>query len=226
MACPSPLDAHVRAVHIRVPSEHVEDVMGKRDPRVDAYIGKSADFAKPILTHLRDVIHSACPDAEETMTWSAPHFEYKGMLGGMAAFKEHCAFGFWKGALVTGDATKGEAMGGFGRITKVSDLPPKAVLAGFVKKAMKLNEENVPRPKTKVPKPPKAEIPVPDYLAAALKKNRKAQATFDAFSPSHRREYLEWITEAKQEDTRRRRMAQAIEWMSEGKSRNWKYEKC
>lgn len=201
--------------------------MGKRDPRVDAYIGKSADFAKPILTHVREVVHSACPDVEETMKWSVPHFDYKGTLGGMAAFKAHCAFGFWKGALVTGEATKAQdAMGSFGRITKVSDLPPKAALASFVKRAMKLNEENVPRPKSKVPTLPKKEIPVPDYLVSALKKNRKAQATFDAFSPSHRREYLEWITEAKQEDTRRRRMAQAIEWMSEGKARNWKYEKC
>ena len=200
--------------------------MGTRDPRVDAYIAKSADFAKPILTHVRDVIHAACPDVAETMKWSAPHFEYKGMLGGMAAYKEHCAFGFWKGALVTGDATKGpEAMGSFGRLTKISDLPPRAALSGFVKKAMKLNEENVPRPKSKVPKPPRKEIAVPDDLAAALGKNRKARAAFDAFSPSHRHEYLEWITEAKQAETRQRRMAQALEWMSEGKSRNWKYER-
>jgi uncharacterized protein YdeI (YjbR/CyaY-like superfamily) len=199
--------------------------MGKRDPRVDAYIGKSADFAKPILTHLREVMHSACPDVEETIKWSMPHFDYNGALGGMAAFKKHCAFGFWKGALVTGDDAKSkEAMGSFGCITKVSDLPPKATLAGYVKKAMKLNEENVPRPKSKTAKPRK-EIPVPAYFAAALKKNRKAQAAFDAFSPSHRWEYLEWITEAKQTATRERRMAQAIEWIAEGKSRNWKYQR-
>ena len=201
--------------------------MGTRDPRVDAYIAKSADFAKPILTYIRDVVHSACPDVEETMKWNFPHFMYNGMLAGMAAFKEHCAFGFWKGALVTGDTKKGaEAMGSFGRITKVSELPSKTALAGYVKKAMQLNDERIPRPKTKVPKPPRKEIPVPDYFASALKKNRKAQATFDAFSPSHRRDYLEWITEAKQENTRQRRMTQAIEWLSEGKSRNWKYEKC
>jgi uncharacterized protein YdeI (YjbR/CyaY-like superfamily) len=201
--------------------------MGTRDPRIDAYIAKSADFARPILTHIRDAVHSACPDVEETMKWSFPHFMYKGMLCSMAAFKEHCAFGFWKGALVTGDTTKGtEAMGNFGRITKVSELPSKSAFAGYVKKAMQLNEENVPRPKTKVPKAPRKEIPVPGYFASALAKNRKAQATFDAFSPSHRRDYLEWITEAKQPETRERRMAQAIEWLSEGKSRNWKYEKC
>ena len=200
--------------------------MPNRDPRIDAYIEKSADFAKPILTHVRSVIHSACPDVEETIKWGMPHFEYKGMLGGMAAFKEHCAFGFWKHSLVTGDTTKGrEAMGGFGRLTKVSDLPPKATLASYVKKAMQLNEENVPRPKTKSPKGPRKEIPVPDYFVAALKKNGKAQAAFDAFSPSHRYEYLEWITDAKQEATRQRRMSQAIKWISEGKARNWRYQR-
>lgn len=198
--------------------------MGNRDPRVDAYLAKQADFAKPILTYLRDVIHAACPEVEETIKWGAPHFEYKGMLGGMAAFKHHCAFGFWKGSLVMGDSSKSsEAMGSFGRITRVSDLPPKATLAGYVKKAMRLNEENVPRPKTKLPK---REIPVPDDLALALKKNGKARTTFDALSPSQRREYVEWIVDAKRDETRRRRMAQAIEWLSEGKARNWKYEKC
>lgn len=201
--------------------------MPARDPRIDAYIARSADFARPILTHIRDVVHSACPDVEETMKWSSPHFMYKGMLAGMASFKAHCAFGFWKGALVTGDSTRGaEAMGSFGRITKISDLPSRTALAGYVKKAMQLNEENVPRPKTKVPRSPRKEIAIPADFSNALEKNRKARATFDGFSPSHRREYLEWITEAKQEDTRRRRMAQAIEWLSEGKSRNWKYEKC
>lgn len=180
--------------------------------------------SQPILTHLRDIIHAACPDVEETIKWGAPHFEYRGMLGGMAAFKQHCAFGFWKGSLVMGDSSKSsEAMGSFGRITRVSDLPPKATLAGYVKRAMKLNEEHVPRPQSKVPKPPKKEILVPDDFAGALKKNRKTQAAFDAFSPSHRREYVEWIAEAKQDATRDKRIATAIEWLAEGKSRNWKY---
>lgn len=201
--------------------------MATRDPRIDAYIAKSADFARPILTQIRDLVHSACPTVEETMKWSFPHFMYEGMLCSMAAFKEHCAFGFWKGALVTGDTTKGtEAMGSFGRITKLSDLPSKAAFARYVKKAMQLNEENVPRPRATAPKPPRQAIPVPHYFASALKKNRKAKATFDAFSPSHRRDYLEWITDAKQEETRQRRVAQAIEWLGDGKSRNWKYEKC
>src|SRR5688500_10593150 len=115
--------------------------MGTRDPRIDAYIEKSADFAKPILTHLREIVHSACPDVEETMKWSNPHFTYKGMLGGMAAFTEHCAFGFWKGSLIVPKTDDAGAAGHFGRITKISDLPPKKVIAGYVREAMRLNEE-------------------------------------------------------------------------------------
>lgn len=200
--------------------------MGTRDPRVDAYIAKSAEFARPILTHLREVIHGACPEAEETLKWSSPHFMYQGMLAGMAAFKEHCAFGFWKGALITGPdpEQRSAAMGQFGCIRSVADLPPKRVLAGYVKQAMKLNEEGVKQPRQKSGKP-KAVIPVPADLTAALKKNRKAREAFEAFSPSHRREYLEWITEAKSDDTRQRRIATAVEWMAEGKSRNWKYQR-
>jgi uncharacterized protein YdeI (YjbR/CyaY-like superfamily) len=197
--------------------------MGKRDPRVDAYIAKSADFAKPILTYLRDVVHETCPEVEETMKWSFPHFMYEGMLCSMASFKEHCAFGFWKGSLIVGDddGKSAEAMGHLGRITKLSDLPPKKVLAGYIRKAMALNESGA----KVAPKPKRArkELAVPDYLTAALKKNKKALTTFESFSPSHRREYIEWITEAKGEDTRQRRLEQALEWMSEGKPRNWKY---
>jgi len=202
--------------------------MGTRDKRVDAYVAKSAEFARPILTHLREVVHETCPDVEETMKWSFPHFMYEGMLCSMASFKEHCAFGFWKGSLIVEQdgAAAEEAMGQFGRITKRSDLPPKKVLAGYVRKAMALNESGVkPKPKQK-PKHPKKQLPIPDYLTAALRGNKKASATFDAFSPSHRREYVEWITEAKGEDTRRRRLEQAIEWMAEGKPRNWKYAKA
>lgn len=198
--------------------------MGTRDPRVDAYIAKSADFARPILTHLRDIVHAACPDVEESMKWSNPHFSYKGMLGGMAAFREHCVFGFWKGSLIVDPKTTGgeKAAGQFGRITMVADLPPKKVIAGYVKEAMRLNEEGVKAPARMKPKKPR-ELVVPDALAAALKKNGKARETFDAFSPSHKREYAEWVAEAKGEDTRRRRVETAIAWMSEGKPRNWKY---
>jgi uncharacterized protein YdeI (YjbR/CyaY-like superfamily) len=197
--------------------------MGTRDPRVDAYIERSAEFAKPILRHLRAVVHETCPDVEETMKWSFPHFMYEGMLCSMASFKEHCAFGFWKGSLIVEQdgETAERAMGQFGRIATLSDLPPKRLLAGYIKKAMALNESGVTaRPRLKQPR--KA-LSVPDYLAAALKKNKRAFATFEAFSPSHKREYVEWIAEAKGEDTRQRRLEQAIAWMSEGKPRNWKY---
>jgi uncharacterized protein YdeI (YjbR/CyaY-like superfamily) len=197
--------------------------MGTIDKRVDAYIAKSADFAKPILTHIRAVVHETCPDVEETMKWNFPHFVYKGMLCSMASFKEHCAFGFWNRQLVAGDAAGAEGdrgMGQFGRLTKVSDLPSKRILAGYIKKAMALNEQGVkPARSTK----PKKELIVPEYFIAALRKNKKALAVFERFPPSHKREYVEWVTEAKGEDTRNRRLAQAVEWIAEGKQRNWKY---
>ena len=197
--------------------------MGKRDVRVDAYISKAADFAKPILNQLREAVHASCPDVEEDMKWSFPHFMYKGMLCSMASFKEHAAFGFWKGSLIFGDHAKsGEAMGQLGRLTKPSDLPVKKVLAGYIKSAMALNDDGV-----KVARVPKRAAPravrVPEDLAAALKKNKKAHATFEGFSPSHKREYIEWITGAKTAGTRARRLETAVEWMGEGKSRNWKY---
>jgi uncharacterized protein YdeI (YjbR/CyaY-like superfamily) len=198
--------------------------MGKRDPRVDAYIAKAAGFAQPILTEIRETVHASCPDVEEEMKWSFPHFVYKGVLCSMAAFTQHAAFGFWKGSLVLGRGKNADAMGQFGRITKRSDLPSKNILAGYIRKAAALNEQGV-----KAPRAPKSAAPkiakAPADLAAALKKSKKAQAGFDGLSPSHKREYIDWITEAKSDETRARRLAQAIEWMAEGKSRNWKYER-
>jgi uncharacterized protein YdeI (YjbR/CyaY-like superfamily) len=197
--------------------------MGKKDPRVDAYIARAGDFAKPILTRLRAAVHSACPDVEEAMKWSFPHFMYRGMLCSMASFKEHAAFGFWKGSLVLGDKSKNaEAMGQLGRLTAVSDLPPKGVLASYIRKAAALNDEGVKVPrvaKRAAPKP----LRVPADLTAALNTCRPAHATFTAFSPSHRREYIEWISDAKSPETRARRLQTAIEWLTAGKSRNWKY---
>jgi uncharacterized protein YdeI (YjbR/CyaY-like superfamily) len=197
--------------------------MGSRDPRIDAYIAKSAEFARPILRHIRSVVHAACPGVEETIKWGSPSFMYKGMLCGMAAFKQHCAFGFWKGSLIVGPDGRNadEAMGQFGRITKPSDLPSKRALTGYIRQAMRLNEEGtaVKRP----PKRPKPPLRVPAELKRALEKNRKARETFEGFSPSNRRDYAEWISEARAEETRRRRLAQAIEWMAQGKPRNWKY---
>ena len=203
-----------------------ESSMGKRDPRIDDYIAKSAEFARPILEHFREIVHTACPGVEETVKWSMPSFEYHGILCNMASFKAHCAIGFWKGALLfEHSGTPGEAMGHLGRITKLADLPPKKELIRLVKEAARLNEEGVAIPRAKKAKTAKPPVETPDDLAAALKKNGKARKAFEAFPPSHRREYVEWITEAKTEATRSRRLEQAVEWMSEGKSRNWKYEK-
>jgi uncharacterized protein YdeI (YjbR/CyaY-like superfamily) len=201
--------------------------MGTRDERVDAYIARSAEFARPILNHLRDVVHAACPEVEETMKWSFPNFMYKGMLCSMASFKEHCAFGFWKGSLILnkeGDYTK-DGMGHLGRIAKLADLPSKKVLTGYIKEAMKLNDAGVKSPTRSKPRAPK-EVVVPQELTSALAKNKKALSTFEKFSPSHKREYIEWITEAKTEATRTRRLETAIEWIAEGKPRNWKYMNC
>jgi uncharacterized protein YdeI (YjbR/CyaY-like superfamily) len=201
--------------------------MGTRDPRVDAYIAKSGDFAKPILNHIREVMHAASPKVEETMKWSSPWFEYNGsIMCGMAAFKAHAIFGFWKGALIEGVAPNrnngGDAMGNFGKLTSVKDLPSRKELTALIKEAMRLNDEGITVPKPR--KGPKAEAKVPPELAQALAKNRKANITFQAFTPSKRRDYIDWIDEAKREETKAKRIAQAVEWLAEGKSRNWKYE--
>ncbi|MBS0633138.1 MAG: YdeI/OmpD-associated family protein [Verrucomicrobia bacterium] len=198
------------------------------DPRVDAYIAKSAAFARPILTHLRALVHRGCPGAGETIKWGMPFFTRGDtILCMMAAFKAHCAFGFWHKdmkTLVAGGATKAdEAMGILGRITSLKDLPGDQVMLGYIRQAAKLSESSVPaRPVTKgKPKP----LAVPADLAAALKKNRQAAAVFKEFSPSKRKDYIEWITEAKRAETRAKRLATAIGWIAEGKARNWKYEK-
>lgn len=201
--------------------------MGTKDERIDVYIDRSQPFAQPILEHLRKIVHQGCPDVEETMKWSTPHFIYKGMLCSMAAFKEHCAFGFWKGALIEGAPGLGrEAMGQFGRITSVKDLPPDAKLVRLVQQAAKLNDDGVKTPKVRKPELPRRGVPkAPPEFLAALRKNKKALATYKAFSPSHRREYIEWIDEAKREETRNRRISTAVEWMADGRARNWKYER-
>ena len=197
--------------------------MGTRDPRVDAYVAKSASFARPILCHLREVIHSASPVIEETMKWSFPHFMHHGIVCSMAAFKEHCAFGFWKQDLVLGGRpTAGkDAMGQFGRIRSLADLPSRKVLAGYVRRAVRLNEQGVKVSRKPVSK--RATPRMPPDLKAALAEHPAAAANFERFSPSQRREYVEWIIEAKREDTRARRLATAAAWIAEGKPRHWKY---
>lgn len=198
------------------------------DTRIDAYIEKSAAFAQPILHHLRELIHKHCPDVEETMKWSFPHFVYKSRNAfSMASFKQHCAFGFSLSTIMTDthgllETENKEAMGSLGRLTMLKDLPSDKILAQYFKQTIKLIDEGVKLPR-QIKSPEAPPLEVPDYFMAALRKNKKALAVFESFAPSHRKEYLEWITEAKKEETRDKRMAQAIEWMAEGKPRHWKY---
>jgi uncharacterized protein YdeI (YjbR/CyaY-like superfamily) len=197
-----------------------------RDPRVDAYIASKAEFAKPILTHLREAIHAACPEVEETLKWSMPSFLYKGrILAGMAAFKQHATFGFWRSSEVVGETgIEHDAMGQFGRIASLADLPDEPILDSLIRKAMAVLDAG-PAPR-KPKNPPKPAPETPEDLRAALDAEPKAAATFDGFPPSCRREYVEWVVEAKRPETRSKRIAQAVEWMAEGKRRNWKYEAC
>ncbi len=201
----------------------------KRDRRLDAYISSAPEFARPILSHLRNLVHTACPDVEETMKWSRPHFLHNGLLCGMSAFKHHCAFGFWLGKMVLGamgrSSSEDNGMGHFGRITSLADLPGDKELLAFIRKAAALNDSGAKRPAAPRPAGDRT-LTVPDYLTAALKKNKKALAAFEAFSYSHKKEYVEWITEAKREETRKKRIETMLAWLAEGKSRNWKYEMC
>jgi uncharacterized protein YdeI (YjbR/CyaY-like superfamily) len=199
--------------------------MGKKDARVNAYIARAQPFARPILKHLRAVVHQGCPDCEESIKWGMPHFAYKGMFCGIAAFKQHAAFWLWKAKLIVDPkhSASSKAMGNFGRITSLKELPPKATLVGYVKRARALKDAGV-KP-VRPPRTPRKPLSVPADLKAALAKNVKARATFAAFAPSHRREYIEWITGAKAQETRLRRLTTAIALMAEGKSQNWKYEK-
>ncbi|MCU0688453.1 MAG: YdeI/OmpD-associated family protein [Phycisphaerales bacterium] len=220
--------------------------MANRSPLVDAYIAKQADFARPILTRLREMIHRACPSVTETIKWGMPSFEYHGLLCGFAAFKAHATFGFWKHDQVmpNGEGSR-EAMGSFGRMTTLRDVPKVTQFNTWMRKAMHINETRAATPKratkptqrassaspatatpsTRRPKPARPPIPMPAELHAALAKSAAARDTYAKLAPSHQREYLEWITEAKTTPTRDRRIATTIEWLAEGKRRNWKYER-
>ena len=201
--------------------------MGKKDPRIDAYINKSQDFAKPILNHLRELIHKGCPEVEETIKWSFPHFDYKGIFCAMASFKSHCTLGFWKGSLLKNLPNKnknagGDAMGQFGKITSLKDLPPDKVILGIIREAKRLNDEGIKTP-ARQKSTKKNELKIPDYFLKTVRKDKKALATFNGFSYTNKKEYVEWVTEAKTEETRKKRLETAVEWMAEGKVRNWKY---
>ena len=191
--------------------------MSKKDPRVDVYIAKSADFAQPILTRIRKLIHAACPDARETIKWNSPFYEHKGILVAAPAFKKHCALIFWKGKLFLG-----KERGRLRRLASLADLQDDKILTGYIRKAVEFNEAGVkiPRPKPTA----KKELAVPEYFQAALKSNKKALAAFAKFSPSHQREYVQWIAEAKRDETRTKRVKTAVKLIAGGKSRNWKYK--
>ena len=204
----------------------------QKDPRIDAYIEKSAPFAQPVLKHLRKLMHQACPRVTESVKWGMPFFlQQDVILSNMASFKQHCAFGFWgpemKKLLKQDGLTESNAMGSLGRITGMQDLPADKLLLSYMRQAAELVEsgerkKSIERPKKTVKRP----VHVPAELAAALKKNQLAAKAFEGFSPSCRREYAEWVSEAKRPETREKRLAQAIEWIAQGKSRNWKYENC
>jgi uncharacterized protein YdeI (YjbR/CyaY-like superfamily) len=199
------------------------------DARVDAYIEKAAPFAQPILKHLRQLVHSVSPLLTETMKWGFPFFDYKGSVCQMAAFKEHMGFGFWKQKQLhdPGKLIKEEdgTAGSFGKITSLSDLPSDEILVDFIKQAMRLNEAGNQKAAVKKETTPKVAIEMPADFSDLLANNSKAQAAYEKFSPSHKREYLEWILDAKSDATRLKRMETALEWISEGKSRHWKYQR-
>ena len=202
--------------------------MTNTSSEVDAYIAKSADFAQPILKKLRRLFHQACPEIEETMKWSSPFFEYKGIVGNMTAFKQHVSWGFWKAGLMQDPEGILEKAGNTQmavlKATKVEDLPADKVLIAYIKEAVDLNERGVTVPRRTV-RTPRRPLQIPDDFIVAVRQNKKAQATFEGFSYSNRKEYVEWVTGAKREATRENRLTTAVEWMAEGKPRNWKYMK-
>ena len=195
--------------------------MAKKDPRVDAYIAKAEPFARPILIRFRKAVHAGCPDVTETLKWSVPHFDYKGVLGGMAAFKAHCRVGFWKQSLLT-SAPKGKRSGPMASVATLADMPDERTLAKMAKEAAALNEAGVKVKRTTKARPA---LVAPAGMVAAIKADKKAWAAWQAFSPSARRDYVEWITQAKSDATRDRRLETAVGWIAEGKRRNWKYER-
>jgi uncharacterized protein YdeI (YjbR/CyaY-like superfamily) len=202
--------------------------MGKKDQRIDFYIDRSSDFAKPILIYLRQVIHKACPKIEETIKWGFPNFMYQGaILCSVASFKQHCSFGFWKASLMSDphrffSSNPKPAMGNFGQLKNKKDLPTEKILISYIKEAMTLNENQVKASSKPVVK---KDLTVPDFFKKALNKNKTALKIFDSFSYTNKKEYVDWLAEAKTEETRNKRILLAIEWIKEGKIRNWKYIK-
>lgn len=199
------------------------------DPRIDEYIERAAPFARPVLRHLRELVHKTSPDIIETVRWGFPHFDYKGILCSMAAFKKHCHFGFWKGTILKDSkelltAVGATQMANFDQITSMKDLPPDKVLTAYIREAIRLNEEGIALP-AKEKRPRNTQIVIPEELSSALNRNTKAKAAFEKFSPSHKREYIEWIIDAKTDATREKRVDKTIELLTDGKSLHNKYQK-
>jgi uncharacterized protein YdeI (YjbR/CyaY-like superfamily) len=203
--------------------------MATFNKQVDGYIAKSADFAKPILEHLRKIIHDTCPEVEEVMKWGIPHFDYKGdMMCILAAYKNHCSFSLYKAELMSDPKIKesvkaGQKMGYMDKIKTLSDLPAKKTLVAYIKEAMALNEKGIKKEKPVKEKSPETEVP--DYFLAKLSKNPAAKKVFESKSASFRKEYSKWIIDAKTEETRDKRIEQSLEWIAEGKGRFWQYAK-
>jgi hypothetical protein len=191
--------------------------MVSKDSRIDAYIARAAPFARPVLRHVRRLVHQGCPEVQETMKWSMPHFEYHGVMLGMASFTEHCSIGFWKGELIMGKRAGSDGgMGHFGRVTSLKDLPSDRQFIDYVRKAAELNRQGIKKPADLKPKSTRRELTIPEYFRDALRRNKKAAATFNGFSYTNKKEYLEWITEAKREEIRSKRLQTGIAWMAQG----------
>jgi uncharacterized protein YdeI (YjbR/CyaY-like superfamily) len=203
--------------------------MGNYDEKVDAYIEKSADFAKPILRYIREVAHEASPLLTESIKWGFPFFEYKGPVCQMASFKQHCALGFWKATLLNDTAKVlkigDQKAGSLGDILSIADLPSKEILIDLILQGIALNEQAVKVTKPNAAPVEKTELVIPDYFIDFLATEQKAIEAWDKFSYSHKKEYAEWVVDAKSDATRQKRMETALEWISEGKSRNWKYQR-
>jgi uncharacterized protein YdeI (YjbR/CyaY-like superfamily) len=196
-----------------------------RDARIDAYMEKAQPFARPILAKVRERAHAAVPGIEESIKWGMPAYLTGGKLVLItAAFKVHAALNFWRGQELESTHGAVGAMGQFGRIRSLEELPDDAELDRLIREAAEL-AATAPAPRKTKHEPKPAPELHPEF-AAALARVPKAKAALDGFPPSARRDYLEWIGEAKQESTRAKRIASAVEWLNEGKKRNWKYEKC
>ena len=197
-------------------------------PEVDAYIEQAGEFARPILRKLRQLFHEACPDIRETIKWGSPFFEHKGIVGNMSAFKRHVSYGFWKAGLMSDPEGLLEKAGNTEmavlKATCPGDLPADEILLQYIREAVALNEKGVKIPRARAAKRPR-QLEVPDDLMAAIRADEQAVATFEGFSYSNRKEYVEWVTAAKRPATRAQRLATTVEWLAEGKPRYWKYIK-